>query len=251
MLWDTHCHLYQEYYENLDQVLNDATAVGVTSFIVDGCDQKSNEEVLNLGSSRSNIFCCLGIHPENVDTYQQSHLSFIEEHLREKQVIGIGEIGLDYHYSKENKEQQKELFEAQLQLASKYHFPVVIHSREATEDTIALLKKYPDVKGVIHSFTLSIEVARIYIQMGYKLGINGVVTFKNSHLKEILHEILPYILLETDSPYLTPHPYRGTRNEPKYIQEIATFICEHEHISLETLIDITNQNIKEVFGIEH
>ena len=120
-------------------------------------------------------------------------------------------------------EQQKELFEKQLVLAEKYSLPVVVHSRDATKDTIEILKKFPKVKGVIHSFSGSLEVAEIYIKMGYKLGINGVVTFKNSHLKEILPTIFPYIVLETDSPYLTPHPYRGNKNSPKNNTQPNTF----------------------------
>ena len=134
-------------------------------------------------------------------------------------------------------------------MALKYNVPVVIHSRDATEDTIAILKEYPLVKGVIHSFSGSLETARIYMKMGYKLGINGVVTFKNSHLKDLLPEILHAIVLETDSPYLTPHPYRGIKNSPKYIKTIALFISEYLDISLNDLAEITNRNIHVVFDI--
>ena len=248
MFCDTHCHLYDEYYDNIDEVIKASLDNDVTRFIVDGCEQKSNEAILDL-IVKDGVYGCLGIHPENVLSYNDSDLDFVSEHILDDKIVGIGEIGLDYHYSKDNKEEQKKLFKRQLEIARKYGKPVVIHSREATYDTLSILKEYPDVKGVIHSFSLPLEVAKEFIKMGYKLGINGVVTFKNSHLKEILKDILPYIILETDSPYLTPHPYRGTKNEPKYVHLIALFIANEVGISLEELADITNKNIKEVFGI--
>ncbi len=249
MFCDSHCHLYKEYYEDLDLVINESIENHISYFIVDGCDRDSNKEVLELTNKFDNLYVTLGIHPENVDNYNKDDLLFIEKHLNAHKVIAIGEIGLDYHYSKENKEAQKELLISQLKLAKKYHKPVVIHSREATEDTIEILKMFPEVKGVIHSFSGSVETARIYIKMGYKLGINGVVTFKNSHLKDIIPEIKDHIILETDSPYLTPHPYRGTTNSPKYILLIAEFICSILDIPLEELSTLTNSNIKEIFGI--
>ena len=249
MFCDTHCHLYDEYYDNLDLIINNALENRVNRFIVDGCDVKSNNEVLEKVKKNSTMYGCLGIHPESVLDYKESDLSFIENHLADEKIIGIGEIGLDYHYSKEDKVEQQKLFKLQLELAKKYHMPVVIHSRDATYDTLNILKEYPTVKGVIHSFSMPIEVGREFIKLGYKLGINGVVTFKNSHLKEILREILPHIILETDSPYLTPHPYRGTPNEPKYILLIAEFICNELNISLDELARITNDNIKEIFKI--
>ena len=165
-------------------------------------------------------------------------------------VVGIGEIGLDYHYDKDSKtkERQQWLFKKQLDLACRYNLPIVVHSRDATKDTYDILKEY-NLKGSIHCFSGSLETAHIYVKMGYKLGINGVVTFKNSHLKEILPEIVSNIILETDSPYLTPHPYRGTQNEPKYIALIADFICEELDISKSQLEKITNQNISTIFDI--
>ena len=247
MFVDTHCHLYQEYYDSVDEIIKRAQENHIKSFFVAGCDQKSNEEVLALCHQYDSIYACVGIHPENVEIYASKDIEFLKQCICCPKVIALGEIGLDYHYTKENKEKQWLLFEIQLQIAQENGLPVVIHSREATQDTIDLLKRYPNVKGVIHSFSGSLEVAKIYIQMGYKLGINGVVTFKNSHLKEILPEILDFIILETDSPYLTPHPYRGTKNEPKYVLDIAEFIADYCGISLEELAKITNKNIKEVF----
>ena len=249
MLVDTHCHLYKEYYDSFTEVFEESSLNHVSKFIVAGCDQKSNEEVLSLVKNQDSVYGCLGIHPEFVTTYQEEDLLFLEKHLQDSKIVAIGEIGLDYHYDKDSKEQQKELFEKQLILAEKYSLPVVIHSREATKDTIEILQKFPKVKGVIHSFSGSLEVAQMYIKMGYKLGINGVVTFKNSHLKELLPTIVEYIVLETDSPYLTPHPFRGTKNSPKNIKIIADFICDYLQISMDKLVGITNRNIKAIFDI--
>ncbi len=249
MFTDTHCHLYKEYYEDISKILLNAQEASITRFIVAGCDNKSNKEVLELTKKYPSIYGALGIHPENIQDFKPEDLIFLEKALQNKKVIAIGEIGLDYHYGKEDKERQQKLFESQLHLAEKYHLPVVIHSRDATQDTVDILKKYPLVKGVIHSFSGSLEVAKIYIKMGYKLGINGVVTFKNSHLKELVPYIKNDIILETDSPYLTPHPYRGTRNEPKYVKNIAEFVSEYLNISIEELSEITNKNILSLFDI--
>ena len=217
MFTDTHCHLYKEYYDNLEEILNTAKENQINRYIVAGCDDISNKEVIELVNKYDNVYGNIGIHPENVDEYKDSDIEFIKDNLDNNKIIGIGEIGLDYHYTKENKVKQIKLFEKQLQIAQDLDIPVVIHSREATQDTIDILKKY-NVKGVIHSFSGSLEVAKIYIKMGFVLGINGVITFKNSNLKEVVKEIgLENIILETDSPYLTPHPYRGKQNSPKYI----------------------------------
>lgn len=245
-LWDTHCHLYKEYYPSILEEITEANQFGVTNFIVSGSDRKSNQEVLSIISTFSSCYGVIGIHPEEADRYVVEDLNFIEDHIHEERILGLGEIGLDYHYTSENKEKQKELFESQLSLAQKYHLPVVIHSREATQDTIDILKKY-NVKGVIHSFSGSAEVAQIYINMGFKLGINGVITFKNSKLKTILPLIKDHIVLETDSPFLTPHPYRGTQNSPKYIRNIAEFVASELEIPIRQVEEITNHNIRLIF----
>ena len=249
MFTDTHCHIYKEYYENIEEILNHAKENQVNRMINNGCDSLSNQEVLHLIEIYPNMFGAIGIHPEKVDTYQEQDINLIKENLDNQKVIAIGEIGLDYHYTKENKEEQKKLLEQQLLLAQEHNIPVIIHSREATEDTINTLKKYK-IKGVIHSFSGSLETAQIYIKMGFLLGINGVITFKNSKLKEVIKEIpLENIVLETDSPYLTPEPFRGKKNEPARILNIAKFVCDLKGISLNDLARITNNNIKRIFDI--
>lgn len=248
MFCDTHLHLFKEYYEDIDSVINNSINNGTNRFIVAGVSNDTNKEIINL-VNKENVYGVLGIHSEEVNNYQDSDLEFIEDNIKNKKIIGIGEIGLDYHYEDLDKDKQKELFIKQLKLAEKYNIPVVIHSRDATNDTIEILKRYK-VKGVIHSFSGSLEIANIYIKMGFILGINGVITFKNCNLKDVINNIsLENIVLETDAPYLTPVPFRGKQNTPSYIKYIAEYISELKHISLLELADITNDNIKRIFDI--
>ena len=247
MFTDSHCHLYSEYYDDIAKVIKDASLNKVNRFINNGCDAKSNIEVIELTSKYSNMYGAIGIHPESVDTYQEEDIKFIEDNLNNKKIIAIGEIGLDYYYTKENKEKQIKLLETQLKLAEKYQMPVIIHSRDATLDTLTTLKKY-HVKGIIHSFSGSLETAREYIKMGYLIGINGVITFKNANIKDVIKELpLLSLVLETDSPYLTPEPYRGRQNSPAHILDIAKFVADLKNISLEDLANITNQNLDSMF----
>ena len=249
MLTDTHCHIYSEYYDDINSIINISESKNVTRFINNGCNQKTNEEILQLVKLYPNMYGALGIHPEDVSEYHDSDIDFIEKNLNNPKIIAIGEIGLDYHYSKDNKKEQIELFEKQLKLAEKYNIPVIIHSRESTEDTINILKKY-NVIGTIHSFSGSLETARIYIKMGYLLGINGVVTFKNCNLKEILPEIgIDNIVLETDSPYLTPMPDRGKKNNPGYIDEISSFVADIFNLNKKEISIKTNNNINRLYKI--
>ena len=248
MLIDTHCHLYSEYYSDIDDIVNLAKKSNVNILINNGCDSKSNKEVIDLLDKYRNMYGAIGIHPEEVDNYSLDDIKFIEKNLNNKKIVAIGEIGLDYHYSKENKEKQIKLFELQLDIANKYKVPVIIHSRDATEDTINILRKY-NIKGVIHSFSGSLETAKIYIKMGFLLGINGVVTFKNCNLKDILVNIgLNNIILETDSPYLTPVPYRGKQNNPSHILDIAKYISEIFNVSLEEVSKITTKNVLDLYN---
>ena len=193
------------------------------------------------------MYGALGIHPETVDDYSLDDIEFIKNNLSNEKIVAIGEIGLDYHYTKENKDEQIKLLEMQLSLAEEYNLPVIIHSRDATEDTINTLKKF-NCRGTIHSFSGSLETAKIYIKMGYLLGVNGVITFKNCNIKDVIKEVgLDNIVLETDSPYLTPVPYRGMQNNPSHILDIAKFVSELYNISLEELSYRTNENIKRMY----
>ena len=251
MFVDTHAHLYSEYYDNIDFVVNDASNRGIKYIINAGTEANSNEEVLELSSKYPNVYCVLGIHPEDVDSFYDKDIDFIINNIDNPKVIGIGEIGLDYHYTKDNKDKQIDLFCRQLEIAEKYNLPVVVHSREATQDTIDCLKKYK-VKGIIHAFGGSLDTAKIYIKMGFKLGVGGVVTFKNSKLKDVYRELdIDNIVFETDSPYLSPEPLRGRVNNPGNVDHIVKFISDLKNVSVEELSRMSMDNVRYIFDKMH
>jgi len=249
MFVDTHCHLFHEYYEDLDEIVNKIRNNNISKVIINGTNGIDNKEVLESINKYDIMYGAIGLHPEFADDVTEADFKYVEEHINDPKVVAIGEIGLDYHYGKENKNKQIELFEKQLALAEKYNKPVIIHSRDATEDTINCLKKYK-VKGTMHSFSGSYETAMIYIKMGLLLGINGVVTFKNCNLIEVIKRVgIEHIVLETDSPYLTPVPNRGKRNDSSYINDIVDFIIDNMNVTKEEISKITNNNVLRCFDI--
>ena len=234
MFIDTHCHLSVEDYNDISKVILENRENSIDKIIISGCTKDSIKESITYSEKYNDVYLTLGYHPSEASTVTLNDLKYLEENIKSFKVVGIGEIGLDYHYGNENKEEQIKLFEEQLSLALKYNLPVVIHSRDATLDTINVLKKYPKVYGVIHCFSGSYETALEYINMGYYLGIGGVITFKNSKLIDVVKKIgLDNIVLETDAPYLTPEPFRGKINSSKYIPIIASYIASNLNISIE------------------
>lgn len=249
MYIDTHCHLSIEDYDNIDNVIKENRNNNIDKIIISGCTKSSIIESLDLSSKYDDVYVTIGFHPSEADITTKDDLKFLEKSLSNKKVVGIGEIGLDYHYGKENVERQKKLFISQLDLAKKYNLPVVIHSRDATQDTIDILKSY-DLRGDIHCFSGSLETAKIYILMGYYLGIGGVVTFKNSSLYKVIEKIgLSNIVLETDSPYLSPEPFRGTKNTSKNVPIIANRIAEILNIDVSEVSKITYSNAVKLFDL--
>lgn len=248
MYIDTHAHIYKQYYDNIDEVIDRAKIKRVEKVINCATDFENFDEIIYLSKNYNDLYFSLGIHPEELREIDYSKLEkYIKENLENPKFIGIGEIGLDYFHNSDNIREQQELFEYQLDLAVKYNLPVIIHSREATKDTIDILKKY-NLKGVVHCFSGAVEVAKEYIKLGYKLGIGGLVTFKNCTLKERIKDIgIENIILETDSPYVTPEPFRGTTNEPTNIPVIAKKISEILGVSEEKIEEITTKNCNEIF----
>ena len=250
MYIDTHCHILKEDYDDIDRIIEDDFKV-VDKIIVSGCEKESIEESLELIEKYDNIYATIGYHPEQVDRVTDDDLEELEKLLGNPKVVGLGEIGLDYHYEKDKKKEQIELFEKQLKIAEKLNIPVLIHSREATEDTMNTLKKYK-VHGIIHAFSGSYETGLEYIKMGYLLGIGGVVTFTNSNLGEVVSKLgVDHLVLETDAPYLIPHPFRGRgmKNSSKYIPFIAKKVSEMTGVSLEDVGKITSENAEELFDL--
>lgn len=249
MLIDTHLHMNND--DKVGKIIREAYDNNVKYLIVSGCDKQAILDALEITKKYDNVYVTVGFHPSEANVVSDNDLLWLENVVKtNNKVIGIGEIGLDYYYGKDNKDQQLKLFTNQLEIAEKLHMPVVIHSRDAFQDTYNLLEKY-NLKGIIHCFTASLEVARLYTKLGYCLGIGGVITFKNSNLSSIIEQIpMENIVLETDSPYLTPEPFRGQINEPKYIPIIAKKVAESKKISIETVEKITSSNVIRIFDLK-
>ncbi len=250
MFIDTHCHLSIDDYDDIDLVIKENRNVEISNIIISGCSYDSIVESLEISNKYDDVFVTIGYHPDQVEVVDDEKIEFLKEQLKHPKVVGVGEIGLDYHYGKENRDAQIVLFEKQLKIAEEYNLPVVIHSRDATEDTIECLKKYK-VHGVMHCFSGSVETAMIYKKMGFYLGIGGVVTFKNSNLYKVVEAVgLDYIVLETDSPYLAPEPVRGTKNSSKNIPFIAKRIAEILNVSVEEVSKKTIENTLNLFDLK-
>ncbi len=245
----THCHLDSILYESIDKVIK---KMDKNMIIAAGVDLESSKHVLELVDKYPNVYGVIGFHPEEIDKYDDTFLTFLEENINHPKIVGIGEIGLDYHYTKENQKQQQEIFIKQIELAKKYNKPIVIHSRDAAEDTLTILKtKASSLKMVLHCYGYSSEMAKEFLKMDVMLGIGGVVTFKNGKkLKEVVENVsMDRLLLETDSPYLSPEPFRGKTNEPYNIVYVADEIAKIKGITKEEVLSITFDNAVRQFDL--
>ena len=247
-LIDTHCHM--DLTNDVDTIIMEADNNNVKKMIISGCDKKSIRDGLEIIYRYDEIFMTAGFHPDEADVVTDKDLEDLENVIKtNKKIIGVGEIGLDYYHNDDNRDKQIELFEKQLKIAEKYDLPVVIHSRDSIQDIYDILAKH-HTRGVIHCFSGSLETAKIYISMGYYLGIGGVVTFKNSNLHTVIESIgLSNVLLETDSPYLSPVPLRGTKNSSKNIPIIAEYLANLLNISVEEVSKITLSNTSHLFDL--
>ena len=247
MLVDTHCHLFHQYYDNIDEVLENARRCEVGAVIVNGTNSLDNREVLELVSKYDMVYGALGIQPEEIDDTWEDTLRFIEKHICDDKILAVGEIGLDYHYDCD-RNLQKQVFRRQLEIAEKYKKPVIVHSRDCIQETYDILKEY-DVKGIMHCYSGSVEMATKFIKIGFYLGIGGISTFKNaSKVVEVIKRVpLEYIVLETDSPYLSPEPYRGKKNEPANILFVFNKICEIKELDVERAKMVLHANLLSLF----
>ena len=251
MFTDTHTHLYDEnLMADKDQVQR-ALDAGVTRMYMPNCDKGTITGMLELAERwPGNCLPMIGLHPCYVKEHYKAELALVAEWLAKRRFYAVGEIGLDYYWDLTYKEQQKEAFDNQIDMALQYRLPIVIHSRESTTDCIELVrsKQKGDLKGIFHCFSGTIEDARQIIDLGFYLGIGGVVTYKKSNLPEIIKEVsLAHIVLETDAPYLAPVPYRGKRNESSYIPVIAGKVAEILDCPVELVAKITTANAEKVF----
>lgn len=256
MIFDSHAHYDDEKFApDRDELLLSLLDNNITKVVNVGASVRGCHDSLALAEKYDFVYAALGIHPEEVLEYDEKDLSWIEEHISDEKVVSVGEIGLDYNFcdEPENIALQKELFIRQLELARKYNKPVIIHSRDACEDTMAILKQYgSDLKCVVHCFSYSPEIAAEYVKMGYYIGVGGVVTFKNSKKLVETVEAIPInrILLETDCPYLAPEPNRGKRNDSTNLKYVAEKIAQIKGISSKEVEDITLANTLEFYGLK-
>lgn len=255
MLFDTHAHLNdQQYSEDLQEVITRAQNEGVSTMVVVGFDRPTIKKAMELADRYDFIYACVGWHPVDAIDMTDEDLVWIEELTKHPKVVALGEMGLDYYWDKSPKEIQKEVFRKQIQLAKKVKLPIVIHNRDATADVVEILKEEgaETVGGIMHCFSGSPETAKECINMNFYISLGGPVTFKNAKKpKEVAAEIpLEKLLIETDCPYLAPHPYRGKRNEPSYVKLVAAQIAEIKGISLEKVAEITTNNARDLFGIK-
>ena len=253
MIFDTHAHYDSEqFHEDRDELLLSMKEQGVGTILNSGASWDSVTEVVELAQKYPFMYAAVGVHPDEVGALNDERFEYMRAQCQKEKVVAIGEIGLDYYWDNESHDVQKKWFIKQLELARELDLPVIIHSRDAAADTLEIMKEYGQgLRGVIHCFSYSIELAREYVKMGYHIGIGGVVTFKNGRkLKEIAAEIpLDRILLETDCPYLAPVPFRGKRNASNYLSYVAEEIANLKGISCEEVVAQTEKNGKELFQI--
>ncbi|MCC3359056.1 TatD family hydrolase [Bacillus sp. REN16] len=255
MLIDTHAHLNAiQYQEDLEEVIERALSEDVERIVVVGFDRETITRAIELADQYEFIYATVGWHPVDAIDMTDEDLKWIEELCAHPKVVALGEMGLDYYWDKSPKDIQKEVFRKQIALAKKVKLPIIIHNREATADIIEILQEEnaSEVGGIMHCFTGSIEVAKQCIDMNFYISFGGPVTFKNAKKpKEVAAEIpLDRLLIETDCPYLTPHPFRGKRNEPSYVKYVAEQIAELKGISFEEIAQKTSDNAKRFFGIK-
>jgi TatD DNase family protein len=254
IITDTHTHLYSEAFdEDRDEMIKRAISQNVTRFFIPAIDSSHTASMLKLEANFSkHIFLMMGLHPTSVKENYKEELQHVETMLAQRHFYAVGEIGIDLYWDRSTLEIQKEAFKHQIQLAKQYKLPIVIHCRDAFDEIFEVLDEVNDDKlfGIFHCFTGTLEQAHQAISYNMKLGIGGVVTFKNGKIDQFLKEIgLKHIVLETDSPYLAPKPYRGKRNESSYIINVLEKLAEIYSVSEEKIAEITTQNSKEIFGI--
>ena len=250
---DSHCHLNDDMFAGEEEkIINNYLQAGVDKVICIGCNTKTNQQAKELANENESVYYTVGYHPDDIADFNIEKLEkfFIE---KDGKLVALGEIGLDYFHNKENKSEQIAMFEKQIELAKKYNMPIVVHCREAYQDTLETLKKYvPYEHGVVmHCYSGSWEFAKQLLKLGIKFSFTGTVTYKNAKNVQEVAKNLPVdsFFFETDSPYLSPTGFRGQRNEPKNVVEVARFVAELRGEDFNTLVKQTDENVKHFFNI--
>jgi TatD DNase family protein len=255
MLFDTHVHLNAEQFnEDLQEVIDRAQAEGVEKMVVVGFDRPTITKAIELCETYDFIYASVGWHPVDAIDMKPEDLEWLRELSAHPKVVALGEMGLDYHWDKSPKEIQKEVFKKQIQLAREVNLPIIIHNREATSDIVEILKEEgaAEVGGIMHCFSGSVETAKECLDMNFYISLGGPVTFKNAKKPKEVAEAVPLdrLLIETDCPYLAPHPYRGKRNEPAFVKLVAEQIADLKGISYDEVAKATTENAKKLFDIK-
>lgn len=250
MYFDTHAHFDDEKFdENRDILIEEMHSNGVDYIINIGADMESSVKSIDLAKKYDFIYAAVGVHPHEVENMTEEDISTLRRYTEYKKVVAIGEIGLDYYYDFSPRDKQRYWFAKQLDLAAELNMPVSIHSRDAAQETFDIIKNSAVRKGVIHAYSGSVDMAKDYIDMGFYIGVGGVITFKNA--KKLIDVVsfapMERILLETDSPYLSPVPVRGTVNNSQNLKYVVDKISEIKQISAEKVCEITSQNAKGIF----
>ena len=250
MLIDTHAHI--NMLTNPDLGIIEARNAGVEEIIIPSACENDFERILELCHKFEKVYALLGVHPEDCEKFSDETAKKIINLAKDKKVVGIGEIGLDYHYTKENKDIQKHCFINQIEIAKMLKLPIVVHDRDAHFDTLEILKSEKEQRVLLHCFSGSVEFMKECVKLGYKIALGGVVTFKNAKvIKEVAYNVdLSDLMLETDCPYLAPHPFRGEENSPKYIGFVAKEIAKIKNIPYDSVVVQTAKNAREFFNLE-
>ncbi|MFL5740455.1 MAG: TatD family hydrolase [Flavisolibacter sp.] len=248
---DTHTHIYLPEFDNdRDAVMERARSAGVNHFFLPAIDSSTHEAMMGVEASYEGCKSMMGLHPCSVNQDFEKELLGVEEWLDQRKFIAIGEIGLDFYWDRTFTEQQFEAFHRQIVLAMDLDLPIVIHSRNAITECIEVVRKYPGLQGVFHCFSGNVVQARQIMELGFFLGIGGVVSFKNSGLDKVVQEIgLSQLVLETDAPYLAPVPFRGKRNEPAYTRLVAEKMAALLNLTVEKVEELTTENAKNLFKL--
>ncbi|WP_413377023.1 TatD family hydrolase [Alkalihalobacillus sp. 1P02AB] len=255
MFFDTHVHLNADQFDDdLEEVIQRAERAGVKEMVVVGFDEKTINRALDLIEKYDYLYAAVGWHPVDAIDMTEKHLKWLEELAAHPKVVALGEMGLDYHWDKSPKEIQKEVFRKQIALAKKVQLPIIIHNRDADQDVVDILReeKAEEVGGIMHCFGGSVEIATQCLDMNFYISLGGPVTFKNAKRPKVIAKEVPLerLLIETDCPYLAPHPFRGKRNEPAYVELVAKEIAELREMSVEEVALQTRENAKKIFKIK-
>ena len=256
MIFDTHCHLNDEkLLQNVDEIIKNAQEVGVNRFLVVGWDKESSLLAIKLAEQYEGVYAAIGFHPENIFDATDEDFEETMKYINHPKVVAVGEIGLDYHWTKDpiRRELQKEWFIKQIDFANEHHKPISIHNREAFEDCLNILKEHrPQYSGVMHCYSGSVELLKDVLNLGLYIGLDGPLTFLNAKTPKEVCEVVPLkrLLVETDCPYLSPHPLRGTVNEPKNIVLVLDEVTRIKGLSKKHILDVIYQNSNRLFGLE-